>query len=81
MAKVERMSEEQFTSTLREFKNRKPFIPFVVEMLDGRRVVVETPFLVFGGGVGGYISEKDGFIDLICGEVRSIAHITAETKL
>jgi hypothetical protein len=75
------MSEEQFTDTLRQFKNRKPFIPFVVEMVDGRRIIVETPFLVFGGGAAGYISEEDGIVDFLCGDVRSISHITAETKL
>ena len=73
------MSEEQFTQTLRDFKKRMPFVPFVVEMMDGRRVVIERPFLVFGGGVAGYISEESGFVDFGCGEVRTISPLPAET--
>lgn len=79
--KIVDMSEQQFTPTLREYTKRKPFIPFIVEMADGRRLVIEEPFVVFGGGAAGYISDKDGLVDIPCEQVRSILPVTVETKL
>jgi len=79
--KLRSMSEEQFTNTLRELTQRKPFIPFVVEMLDGRRLIIDQPAVGFGGGVAGFISDEEGFVDFSCGEVRAMSHVTAEMKL
>jgi hypothetical protein len=73
------MSEEHFTKLLREYTQRKPFVPFVVETKDGRRIVVDNSAVAFGAGVAGFISENDGLVDFSCDEVRSIAHITAQT--
>ena len=75
------MSEEQFTNSLREFIHRKPFLPFLVELMDGQRIIVDYPSVAFSGGAAGFLSEDDGLIDFSCDRVRYMAYITAETKL
>ena len=48
-------------------------------MTDGRRVIIEQPFLVFGAGVAGYVSDADGLVDFSCEEVRAIAPVATGT--
>jgi hypothetical protein len=73
------MSEELFTKTLREFTQRKPFVPFFVELMDGRRILVDYPSLAFAGGAAGFISETD-VLRFSHEEVRSISPATAEAN-
>jgi len=55
---------------LRELTYRKPFVPFYVEFQDGRRILVETTGVAFGGGVAGFISETEGLVDFAANEVQ-----------
>jgi hypothetical protein len=64
------MTEELFTQQLREFIRRQPFEPFVVELQDGRSLLINRPAVVFHGGAAGFISDTDGLVDFSCDEVR-----------
>jgi hypothetical protein len=72
------MSEEIFTKTLRAYTQRKPFLPFIVQLVDGRRIVVEHPGVAFGGGVAGFVSDSEGLVGFSCDEVSSIDPVPAE---
>jgi hypothetical protein len=50
------MTEEEFDQTLRSFVKRRPFLPFVVELLDGQRIVIRNRHVAFGGGAAGFLS-------------------------
>jgi hypothetical protein len=51
------MTSEHFQTTIRAFQNRKPFRPYLVELVSGDRVVVDHPeALVVRGGVGVFVS-------------------------
>jgi hypothetical protein len=75
------MSEETFTAKLREFTQRMPFVPFVVELRDGRRITVANPAVAFGGGGAGFISDAEGLVDFAADEVRDFVPAAAETVL
>jgi hypothetical protein len=68
------MTAEAFEDALRRFKNHQPFIPFVVELDDGREILVERPKLVFNAGAATYIAPSFDFIDFTCEDVRAIRH-------
>jgi hypothetical protein len=50
------MDQETFEETLCSFLRREPFEPFIVEMEDGERIVVEEPTVAFNGRVAGYLN-------------------------
>jgi hypothetical protein len=51
------MTVEHFDETLNAFKNRKPFQPFTVVMVDGDRLEVDFPnALVVRDGMAVYLS-------------------------
>ena len=75
------MSEDQFTTKMRDFTRRKPFIPFEVKLNNGGSIVIDQPTMVFGAGVAGFVSDTEGLVDFSCDEVRDIAFVTAETSL
>jgi hypothetical protein len=50
----------EFDETLRQLLNRRPFVPFWVEMNDGQRIWVRLPVLAFGGGAASLIDADDG---------------------
>ena len=51
---------DEFDSTLRKFIQAPKFLPFVVELDDGRRILIRHPALAFGGGMAGFIDSEDG---------------------
>jgi len=53
------MTEELFEATLRKYLRRKPFFPFLVELLDGRIIIVERPSLAMGGGAATILTEDE----------------------
>ena len=65
------MTPEQFDAMLRAWTKRRPFLPFVVELVNGERITIERPEISFGGGVAGFLSDEGGFVDFACEEVRS----------
>jgi hypothetical protein len=72
------MSEELFTTKLREFTNRRPFIPFVVELVDGGKITVEKAEVAINEGCAGFISETEGLVSFAADEVRGFAHVRLE---
>jgi hypothetical protein len=75
------MSNERFTELLRHFTRHEPFIPFVVEMNDGRRLIIDSPAVAFAEGGAGYLSDEDGLVDFSADQVRAITHLTPETTV
>jgi hypothetical protein len=73
------MNVDLFTKTLQEFTQRKPFVQFFVELVDGRRILVDYPSVAFSGGAAGFISETE-VIRFSHEEVRSISPATAEAN-
>jgi hypothetical protein len=56
------MVAETFAQALRAFARRKPFKPFVVELMNGERIVVEHPeALAFNAGAAVYVSPRREF--------------------
>jgi hypothetical protein len=72
------IKEEQFRRTLRQFVQREPFLPFVVELTTGKKIVVEEPTVAFGGGVAGYFSPSFELINFHCDNVKQIRLATQE---
>ena len=66
------MTAKQFDQTLRQFHNREPFEPFVVEMLDGRLIEVHSPNVAFCDGAASFFTADSEFVQLVCEEVRAI---------
>jgi hypothetical protein len=65
------MSPTDFDDTLRKFMRARPFMPFVVELLDGRQLVFTEPTVAFDNG--GAISLSKSRLDIFeCEDVRAI---------
>jgi hypothetical protein len=65
------MSPTEFDDTLRKFMRARPFMPFVVELLDGRQLVFAEPTVAFDNG--GAISLSQSRLDIFeCEDVRAI---------
>ena len=73
------MNKDQFDETLRQFLRRKPFIPFVMELVDGGQIVVERPRVSFAEGSGCFFNSKFDLIEFDCENVREIHFISIET--
>jgi hypothetical protein len=74
------MNQDLFEETLRKYVRRKPFFPFLVELLDGKVIIVDRP-VVIGGGGATFISEDDNWIEFNCEDVRDIRTMPAESVL
>ena len=72
------MTEEEFDQTMRSFVKRRPFLPFVVELLDGERIVIANRHVAFGGGAAGFLSRKEGLVGFSKDEVRSFRYLSPE---
>jgi hypothetical protein len=66
------MTVEEFDQTMRSFLKRRPFFPFVVELLNGERIVIPFPEVAFGGGAAGFRSDEEGLIEFSYKKVSSI---------
>jgi hypothetical protein len=73
------MSKDQFDETLRRFLHRRPFIPFVMELLDGNQIEIDHPGVSFAEGSGCFLSSKDELIEFYCEKVREIHFASTET--
>lgn len=69
------MSQEKFEEIMRQYLYHQPFLPFEVEMQDGRSVIVDTEFAMNAGMVA-FISKEDQLIDFVCDEVKAIRPLT-----
>jgi hypothetical protein len=66
------MAKNEFETCLRQYLERKPFQPFVVELTDGRRLMVKQLPVVYSDGAAGFIDPADGaLVDFSHDEVRN----------
>lgn len=54
------MSKDEFHACLRLLLARQPFVPFDVELRDGRRITVQQLPVVFSDGAASFIDPSDG---------------------
>jgi hypothetical protein len=54
------MTKDDFDARLREHLQRKPFAPFVVDLLDGRRIIIKKRQVAFCDGAASFIDPDDG---------------------
>jgi hypothetical protein len=73
------MTVEECENALRQLIRRKPFQPFVVELLDGNLIEVNQPGMAFGGGGAAFISPDDVLVDFQCDNVWAIRKAARET--
>ncbi len=73
------MTAEEFDRSLLDLKYRKPFQPFVAELLDGRKVEFTRPTFVFGGGAGGFLDDDVGLVGVLHQDVRAFQLRTNES--
>lgn len=66
------MTPEQVESKVIELIHREPFVPFVVEMIDGQCLEIPHPRLAINGGGAGFIGPDGGLVDFEFKAVRSI---------
>ena len=50
----------EFDATLRQMLKKETFVPFFVELENGRRIWIRQPMLVLGGGFASFIDSEDG---------------------
>src|SRR5262249_14146026 len=73
------MTQEAFEQTLRELMRRRPFQPFIVELVSGDRFEVDAPESVaWNGGTAGYLRPSGEPILFHCKDVSQIITQTAE---
>lgn len=64
------LNPEEFDRTMRQWLSKDHFVPFVVELDDGRQILISEPSVAFGGGGAGFIDPVDGaLIDITCDHV------------
>lgn len=66
------MTPEQVEEKVIELVRREPFVPFVVEMTDGRSLEISHPRLAINGSGAGFIGADGGLVDFWFSTVRSI---------
>ena len=71
------MDRETFERTLRTFRWRTPFLPFLMDLVNGTRLVVDEPEAIgFGEGNVGYIG-PDGSLSIF--NQDEVSQITSQT--
>ena len=73
------MTIKQIEEKVIELKHRDPFVPFVVEFVDGQRLIVPHDGLAINETGAGFISENDGIVDIDFKNVRAIRLVNSET--
>jgi hypothetical protein len=73
------MTKDEFDASLRQFRHRRPFVPFAIELQDGRNLVIRKPEFVFEDGAASFIDPEDGaLVDFFHEEVRSMGLVQQE---
>ena len=74
------MTKDKFHETLREFIQRDPFIPFVVDLTEGRQILVKRPPVVFCDGAASFIDldGDGGLVDFFHDEVAGFRPVPQE---
>jgi hypothetical protein len=63
---------ERFDTLLSKFKRQEPFLPFVVEMNDGRIIRINHPSIGINPPYACYTTPELEMHDFFCDEVRDI---------
>jgi hypothetical protein len=66
------MTPEQVEEKIIELIHREPFMPFIVDLMDGQTMEISHPRLAINGGGAGFIGPDGGLVDLEFENVRSI---------
>jgi hypothetical protein len=75
------MVPETFMQSLRVFARRRPFRPFLVELMSGERIMVEHPeALAYNGGAAVYISPRGGYVLFDHESVAQVADLPTESS-
>jgi hypothetical protein len=74
------MTAKEFETSLRELHTRKPFLPFTVEYVDGRQVLIDAPYVAFSGGRGGFLGPDGVFHFFDHTNVKQFVPIVKETR-
>jgi hypothetical protein len=76
------MNKSEFEASLRQFLDREPFLPFVANLTDGRRLVIHRPPVVFCDGAASYIDPVDSaLVDFFHEEVQSFGPLEQEVAV
>ena len=74
------MTKKEFQNGLRQLLNSDPFSPFVVELRDGRRIIIKKPPLAFTDEGASFIDSTDGaLVGFERNEVKKFTLLTPET--
>jgi hypothetical protein len=73
------MMTEEVEKKVIELIHRDPFVPFVLEMLDGESVEITRSGLALNGGGAGFIGPDGGLVDVEFKNVRAIRPIASGT--
>jgi hypothetical protein len=72
------MTVKQIEEKVIELKYRDPFVPFVVEMVDGQAVEIPHPGLAINESGAGFIGPDGGIVDVEFKNVRTIRLFNSE---
>lgn len=73
------MIQSQFQDRLREFLHREPFEPFLIELSDGQRLLIDGEGLAFAGSWATFLSSSYDLHTFTCEQVREIRLPSHET--
>jgi hypothetical protein len=72
------MTIKQIEEQVIELKHREPFVPFVVEMVDGEFIEVPHAGLAINETGAGFIGPHGGIVDIEFSKVRAIRLLNPE---
>jgi hypothetical protein len=72
------MNPKQMEEKVIEFKRRVPFVPFVVELVDGNRVEVSHAGLAITADGFGFLAANDAIVDVEFRKVQAIRPLNSE---
>jgi hypothetical protein len=75
------MSAYEFEKQLRERLRRAPFQPFVINVNDGRRILVDAPAVAFDAGRAGFIGQDELVEFFDCENVVGFGPVSQGTAL
>lgn len=74
---INTMKLEEFEDKMRKQLYRTPFVPFEVEMEDGRVVIVDNQFAMNAGLIA-FFSQDDALVDIACEDVKCIRPLSPQ---
>ncbi len=72
------MTPEQIEVEVIDLIHREPFVPFMVEMTDGKMIEIPHPRLAINGGGAVFFGPDGGLVDFEFKHVRALRPLTAE---